>query len=74
MERAEDHVWSNDRAYWRGRGPEWLDVDRLLSMLGPESSAAIRAYRRLPGGPKTAGRGEPAEISASFPRGHTLLD
>jgi putative transposase len=47
VERAEDFGWSSDRAYRRGRGPEWLDADRLLSMLGRGRSAAIRGYRRL---------------------------
>jgi HSP20 family molecular chaperone IbpA len=31
-EKAEDFGWSSDRAYRRGRGSDWLDVDRLLSM------------------------------------------
>ena len=46
-EKAEDFGWSSDRAYRRGRGPEWLDLDPLLSMLGRGRSAAIREYRRL---------------------------
>jgi ATPase involved in DNA replication initiation len=46
-EKAEDFGWSSDRAYRRGRGPEWLDMDPLLSMLGRGRSAAIREYRRL---------------------------
>ena len=46
-EKAEDFGWSSDRAYRRGRGPEWLDVDPLLSMMGRGRSAAIREYRRL---------------------------
>jgi REP element-mobilizing transposase RayT len=45
--RPEEYVWSSDRHYRRGRGPEWLDVDRLLAMLGRRRSAAIRAYRQL---------------------------
>ena len=47
VERAEDFSWSSDRAYRRGRGPEWLDLDCLLSLLGRGRSAAIRNYRRL---------------------------
>ena len=47
VERAEDFGWSSDRSYRRGRGPDWLDVDPLLSMLGRRRSAAIREYRRL---------------------------
>ncbi len=45
--RPEDHVWSSDRYYRRGRGPEWLDLDRVLRMLGRSRSAAVRSYRRL---------------------------
>ena len=47
VKRAEDFAWSSDRAYRRGRGPEWLDVDRLLSMLGRGRAEAIRGYRKL---------------------------
>ncbi len=47
VERAEHYGWSSDRYYRRGRGPEWLDVELLLSMLGRRRSAAIREYRRL---------------------------
>jgi REP element-mobilizing transposase RayT len=41
------YAWSSDRHYRRGRSPEWLDVDRLRSMLGRSLSDAIRGYRRL---------------------------
>jgi len=27
--KPEQYVWSSDRHYRRGRGPEWLDLDRL---------------------------------------------
>jgi len=47
VERPEQYVWSSDRFYRRGRGPEWLDLDRVLRMLGSRRSAAVRAYRRL---------------------------
>jgi REP-associated tyrosine transposase len=47
VEKAEEFGWSSDRSYRRGRGPDWLNVDRLLSMLGRRRSAAIRDYRRL---------------------------
>ena len=43
----QEYVWSSDRHYRRGRGQEWLDVDRLLPMLGRGRSAAIRGYRKL---------------------------
>jgi putative transposase len=47
VERAEDYAWSSDRYYRRGKGPEWLDLDRMLRMLGTRRSAAVREYRRL---------------------------
>jgi putative transposase len=45
--RCADYAWSSDRYYRRGKGPEWLDIDRLLAMLGRGRSAATRGYRRL---------------------------
>lgn len=47
VSRPEEYVWSSDRYYRRGHGPEWLEIDRVLQMLGRGRSAAIRAYRRL---------------------------
>jgi hypothetical protein len=45
--KPEEYVWSSDRYYRRGRGPDWLDTDQLLEMLGTRRSVAIRAYRQL---------------------------
>ena len=45
--RPEEYGWSSDRFYRRGRGPEWLDLDGMLAMLGSRRSAAVRGYRRL---------------------------
>jgi hypothetical protein len=42
-----EYEWSSDRHYRRGKGRQWLDVDRLLPMLGRSRSAAVRGYRRL---------------------------
>ena len=47
VERPERYAWSSDRYYRRGRGPEWLDVDRGLAMLASGRSEAARRYRRL---------------------------
>jgi len=47
VERAQGYAWSSDRYYRRGKGPEWLDLDRVLRMLGNRRSAAVREYRRL---------------------------
>lgn len=49
VERAQDYPWSSDRPYRRGSGPEWLDVGRVLPMLGRRRREAIRGYRRLMG-------------------------
>jgi hypothetical protein len=46
-DRPEQYAWSSDRFYRRGKGPEWLDLDRMLRMLGGRRAAAIRAYLRL---------------------------
>src|SRR5215471_11089303 len=47
VERPEQYEWSSDRFYRKGKGPEWLDSDRVLRMLGRGRSAAVREYRRL---------------------------
>ena len=47
VERPEQYEWSSDRFYRRGRGPEWLDCDRILRMLGRGRATAARSYRRL---------------------------
>jgi REP-associated tyrosine transposase len=47
VEKPEQYVWSSDRFYRRGKGPAWLDIDRVLAMLGRRRSAAVREYRRL---------------------------
>lgn len=47
VERAEQFAWSSDRYYRRGKGPEWLDLDRVLPMLGPTHGLAVSRYRRL---------------------------
>jgi putative transposase len=47
VERPEQYAWSSDQFYRKGRGPEWLDCDRVLRMLGRGRSAAAREYRRL---------------------------
>jgi putative transposase len=51
VERPELYLWSSDRFYRRGKGPEWLDLERVLAMLGRKRKAAVRAYRRLMGEP-----------------------
>jgi putative transposase len=47
VDHAKDYSWSSDRYYRRGGGPEWLDLDRVLRMLGRKRSEAVARYRRL---------------------------
>lgn len=47
VERPEQYPWSSDRSYRKGRGPEWLDCDRVLRMLARGRVGAAREYRRL---------------------------
>ena len=47
VEKPEQYAWSSDRYYRKGKGPVWLDIDRVLRMLGRSRSAAVRSYRRL---------------------------
>jgi len=47
VERARDYAWSSDRHYRRGGGPQWLDVDGVLAMLGRGRRAAVAAYIEL---------------------------
>ncbi len=47
VRRANQYAWSSDRHYRAARGPEWMDSDRLLAMLGQGRAAALSGYRRL---------------------------
>jgi hypothetical protein len=46
-ERPEDYAWSSDRYYRRGKGPEWLDLDRGYFLLGARRMDGPRRYRVL---------------------------
>lgn len=48
--RASEYLWSSDPYYRKGEGPDWLDVDFVLGILGPRRGAAVRSYRTLVGG------------------------
>jgi REP element-mobilizing transposase RayT len=50
--RACDYPWSSDRALRQGRGPDWLDVDSLLSLLDDSRRAAVRRYVEIVDGPE----------------------
>jgi hypothetical protein len=45
--RAQDYVWSSDHYYRRERSPDWLDVGRVLPLLGPTKKIASARYRKL---------------------------
>jgi REP element-mobilizing transposase RayT len=47
VQRAKDHAWSSDRHYRRGSGPDWLDAEDVLAMLGKQRRAASKAYLEL---------------------------
>ncbi len=47
VESPARYRWSSDQWYRSGRGPEWIDLDRVLPMLGSRRSVAVRRYRRL---------------------------
>jgi REP element-mobilizing transposase RayT len=47
VKRANEFAWSSDRYFRRGEGPAWLDLDRVLPLLGRTRPAAAAAYRRL---------------------------
>jgi putative transposase len=47
LKRASEYTWSSDRYFRRGEGPEWLDLGRVLPLLGRTRPAAAAAYRRL---------------------------
>jgi hypothetical protein len=47
--RPQDYAWSSDRYYRRGRGPEWLDADHVLPLLGATRRIAVARYRKLMG-------------------------
>ncbi len=47
VEKAEQYRWSSDRFYRKGRGPDWLDVERILPMFGPSRKKAASAYVRF---------------------------
>jgi REP element-mobilizing transposase RayT len=49
VDRPEIYVWSSDRYYRRGTGPEWLDIDIVLRRFAPGRAGACAAYRHWMG-------------------------
>jgi REP element-mobilizing transposase RayT len=66
VHRPSSYRWSSDASYRRGRGPEWLDVDRFLRMLAGRRSASIARYRRLIDGAEGPLYEEAEEIAAAI--------
>jgi hypothetical protein len=58
-EEGEWHVWSSDRYFRRGEGPAWLDLDRVLPILGRTRAAG----RGIPA-PDARGRNSPTRLPA----------
>ena len=54
VSRPEDYPWSSDRFIRAGRGPRWLDLERLWLLVGGSGSAAARRYREIMEGAGTA--------------------
>lgn len=44
--RPQDYRWSSDRYFRAGEGPAWLDLDRVLGMLGTVRSEALASDRQ----------------------------
>ncbi len=51
--RAESYAWSSARFMRSGRGPRWLDLDRLWPLLGEGPLEATSRYRELMAAAKT---------------------
>ena len=51
VERPQEYLWSSDRHYRRGGGPDWLDLDEALAQFGRGREAAARKYKRFMGEP-----------------------
>ncbi len=47
--QANECEWSSDRYYRCGNGPEWLDPDVVLSLVGGGCKVALLRYRRFMG-------------------------
>jgi putative transposase len=47
--RPQDYPWSSDRYYRLKKSPEWLDIERVLPLLGPTRRIAMARYRKLMG-------------------------
>lgn len=47
--RPEAYRWSSARFFRGGRQPQWLDVDRVFAILGPNRCLATAGYRALIG-------------------------
>jgi REP element-mobilizing transposase RayT len=64
VSRCADYEWSSDRFLRRGSGPDWLDVDPLLSLLDRTRRLAVRRYIELVDDPPEGADYRPAEAVA----------
>jgi putative transposase len=53
VERAGQYRWSSDRFYRQGKGPKWLEADRVLELFGSSRRRAADAYVRFMTGEAT---------------------
>lgn len=49
VKRPEEFRWCSARYYRVGKGPDWLDQDRALQLLGRRSSQGVVRHRRFVG-------------------------
>jgi hypothetical protein len=74
VRRAASYQWSSDPFYRAGKGPEWLNVDRFLRMLGGRRSVSIGCYRRLVDGSEGPLYEEAEEIAAAIKGDETFAE
>jgi REP element-mobilizing transposase RayT len=65
-ERTEDYAWSSDRFYRRGRGPDWLDLDRGYFLMGARRANGARRYRQLMGEAESERYDEIGNLAQTF--------
>ncbi len=69
VRRAADYPWSSDRCYRRGEGPDWLDMEPVLSTLAGRRTAAVARYRELMAGDQGAESYERLQVYAGAIKG-----
>jgi REP element-mobilizing transposase RayT len=72
VKSAEVYRWSSDRYLRKGRGPQWLSVDGVLTLLGPTRPMALARYRELMGGPRDTTYADLPAIAGSVKGGEAF--